>query len=1073
MPASTCSTCGTRFESTVAGAPCPTCVLGSAMQSQDLRDEYFTADGRARVGYDSSGLEIAQIGPFFIDELIGKGGMGVVWRARQEFPVTREIALKVIREVGDDQQTVERFEAERRTLAQMAHPNIVRLFEAGETETGLPFFVMELVVGLSLTDYCDSRCLTISERVELFLQVVRGVQHAHQRGVIHRDLKPSNIIVNAGDGQTAAPKLIDFGIAKTMLNNWSEQTLLTLDGQILGTPEYMSPEQADGQTVDIRSDIFGLGAILYELLVGCPPLSREFAACAGGGIEPLLRLIREHDPLRPSLQVETEASGAQTAAADSRQVSPDRWRKLLADELDWIVLRCLAKDPMRRYESTDGLADDLQRWLDGEPVHARPPSRIYRVKKFAGRHRLLLSSLVTVFAALAVATALSLFWAVKATAAQTLAEARLAQADAVPDFLFSAFRQADPARGGADMLALDVLRQAEEQVAEEFADQPLIRARIQKSIGLTYRSLGRKDLAATVLGSALESSRSAEGNAAETERLSFLVSGMERGSGGAEDVITLGRETFLRRQQEHGEDASQTHEARLDYCRNLLEAAYWNESRKSGYLELVESTLGEVLNDVERFPSANIRAYQAVAAQLAAGRGDHETALAFWERDVTQLFSKGQGETAARFWRCRFLIAALRRTGNPEDGMAAAEALLIHCRNFYGMHHPNTVQAAYRMATVYAEFGKFESALLVCRLPTASDKTVREVFEKPLKELSEWSAGLQITETQRARVDKLIGAVINAGAEFPSADSADEIFAELPPEEQFWLGELACQTGKIQIGLRLCREAYRQTVASRGENHSITLSRGMRLALHCMTTGRLDEAQALLTAPLGSPEITWRHGDLLDIALQLAELRLEKREDLDACLALVSGVVDAQSRSVDQSSKRLDRSFQIVRELSQLPAHGCDPDEMASTFENLRSAHEALPGADHNKVYFVRLSQINSLAANGAAEHALELIASDREKIPANEPNLVFWDIAQARTLNVLGRRSEAHRILESLWQKCKPSEAEPDQRSQTLKTAAIACCGLRAAVYAGEERRKDVEIWTARAVEMRSLLKQ
>jgi serine/threonine protein kinase/tetratricopeptide (TPR) repeat protein len=324
------------------------------------------------------------IGPYKLLEQIGEGGFGVVFMAEQQQPVRRKVALKVLKPGMDTRQVIARFEAERQALALMDHPNIAHVFDGGETVSGRPYFVMELVKGLPITEFCDQDRLSVRERLELFVKVCQAVQHAHQKGIIHRDLKPSNVLVTLHDG-TPVVKIIDFGIAKATGQQLTEKTLFTNFAQLVGTPLYMSPEQAalSGLDVDTRSDIYALGVLLYELLTGTTPFDRERLRTAT--FDEIRRIIREEEPPKPSSRMSTLCQAA-TAAGAHRKSAPKRLSQMFRGELDWIAMKCLEKDRDRRYETASALALDLERYLHDEPVQACPPSAAYRLRKFARRH---------------------------------------------------------------------------------------------------------------------------------------------------------------------------------------------------------------------------------------------------------------------------------------------------------------------------------------------------------------------------------------------------------------------------------------------------------------------------------------------------------------------------------------------------------------------------------------------------------------------------------------------------------------------------------------------------------------
>ncbi len=338
------------------------------------------------------------IGPYKLREEIGEGGMGIVYVAERETPFRQRVALKVIKPGMDSRDVIARFSAERQALALMEHPNIAKVLDAGSTESGHPYFVMELVRGIAVTDYCDQKRLTIRERAKLFIQICQAIQHAHQKGVIHRDIKPSNVLVTEHDGQPV-PKIIDFGVAKAMNQPLTENSIYTMHRQVVGTVQYMSPEQSElsGVDIDTRSDVYALGLLLYELITSTLPFDQHSFDQAS--FDEKRRIIREDEPARPSLRVSSLGNTA-TEVSQRRRTDASHLRKELSGDLDWIVMRSLEKDRSRRYESAIAMARDVERFLNDEPVLAGPPSVSYRAGKFLRRNRgaVLAASVIAVLA---------------------------------------------------------------------------------------------------------------------------------------------------------------------------------------------------------------------------------------------------------------------------------------------------------------------------------------------------------------------------------------------------------------------------------------------------------------------------------------------------------------------------------------------------------------------------------------------------------------------------------------------------------------------------------------------------
>lgn len=442
-----------------------------------------------------------RIGPYQVLEKIGEGGMGVVYLAEQQAPMRRRVALKIIKLGMDTKEVVARFEAERQALALMSHPNIARVYYAGSTERGRPYFVMEYVPGVEITQYCDQCRLNTRQRLELFVPVCEAVHHAHQKGVIHRDLKPPNVLVTVADGK-AVPKIIDFGVAKAINQRLTERTVFTGHGQIIGTPEYMSPEQAEmsGLNVDTTTDVYSLGVILYELLVGALPFEPQRLRAAGWN--EIQRIIREVDPPKPSTRISSLGPRI-TEIAARRQVAVSTLEKQVRGELDWIIMRAMEKDRTRRYPAASELAADVGRYLHGEAVAASPPSASYRLRKTLRRHRRVVASALLVFAALAAGLIVSTSMYLQAEKARERERQETRKAQRINAFLQDMLKTPDPAEKGRDVTVREVLDEAAASAETQLSDQPEVQAAVRSTIGNTYLALGLYDQAESHLRTSL------------------------------------------------------------------------------------------------------------------------------------------------------------------------------------------------------------------------------------------------------------------------------------------------------------------------------------------------------------------------------------------------------------------------------------------------------------------------------------------------------------------------------------------------------------------------------------------
>ncbi|MEJ2080094.1 MAG: serine/threonine-protein kinase, partial [Acidobacteriota bacterium] len=443
-----------------------------------------------------------RIGPYRIRSVIGEGGMGIVYAAEQEEPIRRLVALKLIKPGLETRRVLARFDSERQTLALMDHPNIARIYDAGTTAQGHPYFVMEQVEGISITEYCDREGLSVGRRLELFIQVCRAVQHAHQRGIIHRDLKPSNILVAVSEGWPV-PKVIDFGVAKALHPSLpAGQTSDTQHLVMIGTPEYMSPEQARRQDdIDTRTDVYSLGILLFRLLTGVSPFGADLSRCQD--YLDMISLLQQSEVRRPRTALEDVGSDLEVIA-EARSTDPVSLRRRLRGELEWIILKAVDRERRKRYSTVLELSNDLERHLEHQRVSVGPPGTRHRTVKFVRRHRFGVAVGITLFLLLSAFLVVVSVQSYRLSTALTEAERQQHRAEEVSAFLLSLFRASDPYTNPGKAVTLEeVVDKGAARIETELEDEPEVQASLLETLGEVYRSLGHNDRARPLLEKAL------------------------------------------------------------------------------------------------------------------------------------------------------------------------------------------------------------------------------------------------------------------------------------------------------------------------------------------------------------------------------------------------------------------------------------------------------------------------------------------------------------------------------------------------------------------------------------------
>jgi non-specific serine/threonine protein kinase/serine/threonine-protein kinase len=814
----------------------------------------------------------SDLGPYRLIERIGRGGMGVVYRAEQQYPVRRNVAIKLIHPGMETDHIIARFEAERQALALMEHPNIARVFDAGATAAGRLYFVMELVDGLPVTEYCARHELDTRRRLELFLPICQAIQHAHQKGVIHRDIKPSNVLIASYDAQPV-PKVIDFGIAKAMHEPLTDRSMHTQVGALIGTFEYMSPEQADsmGADIDTRSDVYSLGCVLYELLTGSTPLGR------GGSISQLdtVRRIQEENPPVPSARVKDAKAARQ-----------------LRGDLDWIVMKALEKDRGRRYASVGALGEDISNYLSGAPVAAVPPSASYRLGKFARRHRGAVAAAVAIAVLLIVAVAVSTRAAIEARQAQqeSAAVAAFLQNDLLAQ-ASAAVQASSSGRPDPDLKVRTALDRAASRIGERFAGQPLVEASIRGTIGTAYSDLGLFAEARRHLERAVALRREAlgEGAPATIESENQLVNVLI-GQGKPADAEALGKQVFEAARRTLGDRHPLTLTAL--HNRAATERAFAREAQAevlfSQVAELRRKVLGPEHPDtlksltslgfenmlLEKYATAvEIHSRVLEIRRRTLGEEHPETMQSRYVL-AQALTNNGQGSKAEELlrglleWRRRVLGPAHVDTLNAWNALGLAgvqQGKLAESAEAYrecigqgeavlGAEHPTTVACRNNFADLLQREGKHDEAVEQFRLILESDRRI---------------SGAESPDTMRS-MSNLAAALALAGNFGEARDLYDGVIVlrkrVLGPKHPKTLSSMDGRANlcKLQRQFKEAEGRFEEVVALRreilGGGHANTLDSMTSLAEVRLELGKYREAEPLLREALAGSVNDWQRG---------------------------------------------------------------------------------------------------------------------------------------------------------------------------------------------------------------------
>jgi len=885
-----CERCGEAIATASQTGLCPGCMFGGALGLEPSENfetngtldpnEPSYPDSAIGSGMAPDPLEGTRIGRYKILQRIGEGGFGLVYMAEQVESVRRKVALKVIKAGMDTKQVIARFEAERQALAMMDHPSIARFLDVGETAEGRPYFVMELVKGMPITQYCHEKKLPTEARIALFIQVCRAIQHAHVKGIIHRDLKPSNILITLQDGQ-AIPKVIDFGIAKAMDQQLTDKTLFTRFEHMIGTPAYMSPEQVALSAVDVdtRSDVYALGVLLYELLTGTPPFDAETLRNAAH--DEMRRMIREDEPPKPSTRL-TQLKSAADLPDDNRAQPPSD----IARDLDWIVMKALDKDRDRRYDTAKDLARDIERFVKNEPVEAGAPGIRYRATKYIRRHRIAVIAGSMVMAAIAIGVTVALFALVEAREERELAlhakqAAEDAQAEtkreaaiseAVSAFLSQdLLAQANPynAPGNEDVSLAEVLDRAAAKVDERFADQPEVRASLHHTLAETYHGLGKKEVALKHAREAAAIFESVHGfHHARTLASHSLVASLIDESD-LQASLELHEKVLDGRRQVLGAEAPATLHT-MSRIASLYGGMGDNEKSVAELREVLaiqqrvlgvehDDAVNTQMNLVFRLFETRIPINQEEAISLA--------------RDLLAHLDECCGEDhPKRLYVLHALANVLTLGGNAAEAEPLLREGLEKQREIFGDDHPSTMETRGVLGQALADLGRLDEAIPLLEecLEWASEH-LGEGHHTTLVRMNDL-AGIYIkTENYQKAIDWLTK-VLEAGSNYFGPDHPNMLAVMTS------LATAYSATGEHDAAMKTIESLLEKSRATFGPEHPQTLNFAAQSAFRLNDAGRHQEAEdrMRMVCETAAKVIGADHLDTAGYLSELGDLLLEE-----------------------------------------------------------------------------------------------------------------------------------------------------------------------------------------------------